>query len=874
MDITKTNSAVASAASDFGSALAGAAPEAHEDHPRLEDDVRSACGLIAPLWTLRNFVAVNPYMGWTDLPFADASQGIGQVFHSRTTMPIEYYAEQLSSSRIDHADLLEAAREALQSLPLGRLEGKTAEEIVEEMLALVEAPERADQAVAHPLPTYAEYVDRTQGSDWSSAIVNALSGWLSGYFDAGQAAWPEPGRDLPLLRAWRESAMIDRSLELQGLDGFREFVRALPRKPLDVIAHVLDLLAVPKSARRLFLARQLASVAGWAGHLNRRARESAAAGHPESLTESLLAIRLAHDGALAAALGSAEDMQRFGVELRVHCEDGDERCPEVAEERELLMLWHRAYELRFRRGLLHRLEGPARPSSPPAPKRPTLQAVFCIDVRSEILRRHLEAMDPGIQTIGFAGFFGMPIALERLEEEGQSPLCPVLLQPSHRIREVDDGSGLQDSLHVARARHRAFTRLRKLAVGTFPLVETLGQLFGPRLLSDSLGWTHPRSGGTLLEGPREASQPLPLQLAETEGGFGIALDDRVALAEGALRNMGLSSGFAPVVLLCGHGSSASNNPYASALDCGACGGHSGDTNARVASAILNDPDVRRALLERGIAIPEDTVFVAGLHDTTRDRVSLMDANALPAEQRARIERWLEVAGGRTSDERAPRLGERFGKGLGSRATDWSEVRPEWGLAGNAAFIAAPRRLTRGLDLEGRCFLHDYDEAHDEEGAVLELILTAPLVVASWINLQYFASTVDNDVFGSGDKTIHNVTGRHGVVLGNGGDLKTGLPWQSVHDGGGYVHEPMRLTAVVRASESRIEAVLAAHDDLRLLVENQWVHLIRWDPEASDYHHRCGEGRGHAWRRLEVDADPFEDTSVPAVSTALSCPETA
>ena len=111
----------------------------------------------------------------------------------------------------------------------------------------------------------------------------------------------------------------------------------------------------------------------------------------------------------------------------------------------------------------------------------------------------------------------------------------------------------------------------------------------------------------------------------------------------------------------------------------------------------------------------------------------------------------------------------------ARSRDWAQVRPEWGLAGNAAFIAAPRKRTRGIDLDGRAFLHDYDWRADAEFAVLELIMTAPMVVASWINLQYFGSTVNNRVFGAGNKVLHNVTGTIGVLEGNAGDLKSGLP---------------------------------------------------------------------------------------------------
>ncbi|WP_252371837.1 putative inorganic carbon transporter subunit DabA, partial [Pseudoalteromonas sp. S558] len=74
-----------------------------------------------------------------------------------------------------------------------------------------------------------------------------------------------------------------------------------------------------------------------------------------------------------------------------------------------------------------------------------------------------------------------------------------------------------------------------------------------------------------------------------------------------------------------------------------------------------------------------------------------------------------------------------------RARDWSQVRPEWGLANNAAFIVAPRAWTRSINLQGRCFLHDYDWESDGDFSILELIMTAPMIFTHWINSQYNAS---------------------------------------------------------------------------------------------------------------------------------------
>jgi hypothetical protein len=194
-----------------------------------------------------------------------------------------------------------------------------------------------------------------------------------------------------------------------------------------------------------------------------------------------------------------------------------------------------------------------------------------------------------------------------------------------------------------------------------------------------------------------------------------------------------------------------------------------------------------------------------------------------------------------------------GKAVIARSTDWSEVRPEWALAGCSAFIAAPRSRTRGKGLAGKAFLHDYNWHKDEGFGILELILTAPVVVASWISLQYYGSVVAPDTFGAGNKLLHNVTGGFGVVEGNGGNLRTGLPWQSVHDGEALAHDPLRLSVCVEAPLEAVTDILSRNPEVRALFDNRWLHLFLLDEAGQLAQRYVGDLQWQAFKAEPVPA---------------------
>lgn len=599
----------------------------------------------------------------------------------------------------------------------------------------------------------------------------------------------------------------------------------------------------------------------------------------------------------------------------------------AAFEREEGRMWLEAQESRYMERLI---SGLSLEDVAQREKRPFAQMLFCIDVRSERIRRHLEKVGD-YQTYGIAGFFGIPVGFIGLEKGSETRLCPVVVSPKNLVLELAIARSPDEHAFFSVLEH-VFHELKASVLSPFITVEAIGLLFGFDMFGKSLAplaynrWRqrlHPEKQDSRLlldklsrdqaesvirslqramivkaigrelgiqreavtdevirelrdaalekhTGPTRFARAFSLgEQAERDfvdrlqrvyrinrgyakiqlerlGRIGFTLDEQVNFVSQALRSIGLTRDLSRFVLLAGHGSTSENNPYESALDCGACGGNHGVINARVLSQIANKPAVRERLRAQDIHVNDDTWFVPAFHNTTTDELCLYDLDLLPSSHLVYLERLnnglraasrlcaaerlctLEDSGSIERPSKAYRHAQR-------NAMDWSQVRPEWGLSRNAAFLIGRRRLTERMDLDGRVFLHSYDYRCDPKGRLLENILTGPLVVGQWINMEHYFSTVDNSHYGSGSKVYHNVAGRFGVMTGNLSDLRTGLPSQTVLRNGLPYHEPMRLLTIIEAPLARARQAIEGVAKVRNLVHNGWVRMAILDPESRKFH---------------------------------------
>lgn len=771
--------------------------ERHE----IQQAISEASTRLLRNWPLYAFVTSNPLAGYEELPFE------GAVRKARELMGINGYPR----TRI--------FEQAWQ-------EGAIDPDLLQEMLSGHEARLTAEEAL-----------DRMRRHEHEEPSVNPLGvvdrhliKWLSVFLDQGSTEWGMPGREDGFYRAWRALVRYDNTLPQPVA------AKTLATDPLTLLTELLE--GYSDQDLQSLVERHLSALPGWAGYIKYREeyKEDWQQAYPVTMAD-YLAVRLSICHLLDEPLMP---------------ETAGRPTHEKSEADHLKEIWLKAMERSYQRKLLDQLHAADDSLQDDTRDRPEAQMVFCIDTRSERIRRAVEQSGP-IETFGYAGFFGVAMDYIHPEKNIRHKACPPIVEAQYEVSEKVRRDGVErarrfdryNTLHKAVKRFR-FT-LKNNIPASFGYVESAGLFYGIALLAktvvpDSL-YTLGRKVMNLVGEPESFSEPLLAcknheDEAPEQTLRGVPLEEQAGIALNAFKLMGWDH-FAPLVIFAGHGSHTSNNPFGSSLDCGACAGNRGRHNARVLARICNKPEVRNILSEEhGVDIPEGTLFLAAEHNTTTNHIHLFDHN-IPPEYRARVKalkQQLQSARHRANHEQfegARTSPDATDKEARRRAYDWAETRPEWGLAGNASFIIAPRRLTTGLNLEARSFLHSYDWEKDPDGSSLEAILQGPMVVTQWINNHYYFASVDNDVFGAGTKTTHNVTGNFGVVQGNGGDLRAGLPVESIQrDDHLMQHLPLRLTVIIHAPLDRVEKVLDRNPALYSLINNEWIYLGVMDPNQE------------------------------------------
>lgn len=731
----------------------------------------------------------------------------------------------------------------------------------------------------------------------SDRLVNELMiRFCAAFLDQGLAHWVLPNREQGFWACFLElfrppGGPPDRWL--------RELPREISRllrdgvDPLASVSESLDLLDISEDEWSPFISASFLALRGWAGMVHEVETRSDRVKHPiaEGSLVEYLAVRLILER-LALAYVAGEQLGYHGSlrGLREYLRSKvakpttanvDQRAFMVFQMAQLLgwlphelnelskadwgtllaeiesfpglerrRLYHQAFERRYRIQTLDAIGTHSHGRYARKPH-PAFQVICCLDEREESFRRHMEEINPDAETFGAAGFFNVPMYYRGAAAAHFVPLCPVIIRPQHWV--IEDVAFSEEDRHRRRAitrralgnashrvhvGSRTFTGGAILAVlGVVASIPLVARVLFPRLTARIR-----RMAGEWLQPPDHTQLQLErtsLEPGQINGEIGFSVDEMTASAERLLRDIGLTSSFAPTIFLFGHGSSSVNNPHRSAYDCGACGGNAGGPNARAMAQVLNDPRVRKRLSERGIEIDEKTTFIGGLHNTCNDTIKYFDLDRLTKPQQAEYlaaRAVIDDACERNAHERCRRFQSApltmdfptAHRHVEERSEDLAQTRPECGHATNALCIVGRRSRTQGMYLDRRAFLTSYDPTlDDEQGTVLLRLLQAAVPVCGGINLEYYFSYVDPSGYGCGTKLPHNVTSLLGIMDGAASDLRTGLPWQMVE-----IHDPVRLLFIIETTAETMLGIMERNEIIGRTIRNGWVQLAILDPHSG------------------------------------------
>ena len=860
------------------------------DYSYIVDSINNASDIVSPAWTLKSFVASNPLQGLEKHKFADALQNAKEFFKTDIFSDSLDLQELLKSNGIDEMHFVGEIKKQLNwnqgSFNFSDTKLSTNNFIISSLIKNrtdLQKPKINNRDLDIFIQSfYTSLRDQVKNeikpSHYhlyrSEKLIDVVSlnliKYLELYFDNDNAFFKMPGKEKGFYLCWKELAIYD-DYKLKTKHKVTDFINSLSNDPLEAIDLCIKDFEIDDDELDNFFRTCLAHLPGWSSFVKWKTdydKEDKQINSRIDLIE-LLAVRLCikkfafiedpdintyKEGesldskektylkdffktlvlsgvSLKSILGS--DIEVLKLLLKYYTE--------LKNKKTILLL--EFFENTFHEKVKEKIN--LESSNNRKTTRPKAQLVFCIDVRSEPFRKQLESVN-NYETYGFAGFFGIPVQFQDFEDDSDCASCPVLLEPKHIVKETfssHDGEFIfkrQEKKSMVNNLQVAIKEVSENIASAYSFVEITGASYGVNSFFKTIA---PKSFHNSLNFIEKQLNPKPnykinLGADRADGQeTGIKRDDQYQYARQALKMIGLVDNFAPVVIFAGHGSHTTNNAYATALDCGACGGNHGGPNARILAKILNTKTIREKLQKQdGITIPEDTIFVGAQHNTTTDDFSFFEEleNKIPKNHKNELLKDLEEAKDLNNKYRQNTFSTKDSPD--KRAVNWSETRPEWGLAKNACFIIGKRDLTKGSDLESRAFLHSYDYSIDNDGSILETIMTAPMIVTQWINAQYLFSSMNNCFFGSGSKTTQNILGKFAVCQGNASDLMHGLSMQSVQSSDEKLyHVPQRIINYIYAPKDRVESIVKKHDILQRLLYNSWIKLVVIDPADNKFY---------------------------------------
>lgn len=815
---------------------------------------------------LEYFVHHNTLHSFETKPFLDALFEAKDLYQAKTHMSLNWYAQQFKEKRITQKDLQYAISKNFDkdfefsnifnwNGNLDRLSNVDKEQFLKSFEKDIRKDSQKHEKEFYQVETYwGHSKSKFRSSKIKRNLENLRLKFLSAFFDKGTSYWEMEDKELGLNHCF---ALFLGQLPKTSFTKFilksYEVLRAQEGNIFHSLEIFKDTLEVPEEHFKTYLFQIFNQTKGWTGlvlSLNENENFNPTkinadkneyfllcltfelAGYlylkkNNELNDFLYTASVSNDHLSDILSFLYDDFFKIGKrneDIQILFRRKKAQLQQLTYKK-IIKVWQEAYEAHLYFQLIN-----THSQTPKIDKvKPIIQVITCIDDREESTRRHFEEYSSEIETYGYAGHFGLNIKYRSLRDAHFRALCPVNANPDKYVYEELLPGEKVDFKVLAKIKHFLFHNSNLPFLGSF-LSLLIGPFTGMLFLFESI---NPKGVHRLRKRlKKNMYPPVRTRLNYLNEGRkelkGFSNEELATAGFNLISVTGINKNFTQIVYLCGHGSKSMNNPHEAAYNCGACAGGKGAPNARLMATALNDPEVRLLIGEKGISIPKETIFVGGYHCTSTGKLLIFDQETLSNEQTRRLRNACDYVEKHESKERMRKFEnvpltvsvEEAFLAAQNRSYDFSQPRPEYGHNTNAFCLVGKRATSENLFLDRRAFLVSYDEENDKQGDNLLSLLSAVIPVCAGISLEYYFSFVDQQKFGAGVKQAHNVTSLMGVMNGYQSDLQMGLPWQMVE-----IHEPARITFLIEAEPEKFERVMAMNQEVKNLVDNEWVLLI-------------------------------------------------